>query len=176
MGFFSSLFNSNSKSKGAAQISNSMGEVDREDLACRLIRLRKKMDLISRGESESEAIKKSEVFLKELDRSIALSTPEGTVAVIIHTYMNSLLPALLGSKDLKKDHDFINNHIITEIENHRKIRYPGDDEFPLNIDDYVYYRLKVELLGEFDCTPEERGFDYITVKTLSHSAKGWFRK
>ena len=90
--------------------------------------------------------------------------------------MNSLLPALLGSKDLKKDHDFINNHIITEIENHRKIRYPGDDEFPLNIDDYVYYRLKVELLGEFDCTPEERGFDYTTVKTLSHSAKGWFRK
>ena len=176
MGFFSSLFNSNSKSKGAAQISNSMGEVDREDLACRLIRLRKKMNLISRGESESEAIKKSEVFLKELDRSIALSTPEGSIAIIIHTYMNSLLPAIAGSKDFKKDFDFINNHIITAIEDHRKILYPGDDEFPFNIDDYVYYRLKVELLGEFDCTPEERGFDYITVKTLSHSAKGWFRK
>ena len=81
MGFFSSLFNS--KSKGISQISNSMGVIDREDLACRLIRLRKKMDLISRGESESEAIKKSEVYLKELDRSIALSTLEGSIAVII---------------------------------------------------------------------------------------------
>jgi hypothetical protein len=174
MGFFSSLFNS--KSKGVSQISNSMGVIDREDLACRLIRLRKKMDLISRGESESEAIKKSEVYLKELDRSIALSTLEGSIAVIIHTYMNSLLPALVGSKDLKKDFDLINNHIITAIEDHRKIRYPGDDEFPFNIDDYVYYRLKVEILGEFGCTPEDRGFDYTTVKTLSHSAKGFFRK
>ena len=174
MGFFSSLFNS--KSKGVSQISNSMGVIDREDLACRLIRLRKKMDLISRGESESEAIKKSEVYLKELDRSIALSTLEGSIAVIIHTYMNSLLPDLVGSKDLKKDFDLINNHIITAIEDHRKIRYPGDDEFPFNIDDYVYYRLKVEILGEFGCTPEDRGFDYTTVKTLSHSAKGFFRK
>ena len=174
MGFFSSLFNS--KSKGVSQISNSMGVIDREDLACRLIRLRKKMDLISCGESESEAINKSEVFLKELDRSIALSTLEGSIAVIIHTYMNSLLPALVGSKDLKKDFDLINNHIITAIEDHRKIRYPGDDEFPFNIDDYVYYRLKVEILGEFGCTPEDRGFDYTTVKTLSHSAKGFFRK
>ena len=65
MGFFSSLFNS--KSKGISQISNSMGVIDREDLACRLIRLRKKMDLISRGESESEAIKKSEVFLNKVN-------------------------------------------------------------------------------------------------------------
>ena len=176
MGFFSSLFNSNSKSKDTSQISNSMGVVDREDLAYRLIGLRKKMDLISRGVPESEALKEAKNYLSELDPSVALSSPEGTVAVIIHTYMNSLLPALSDSKDLKKDHDFMNNHIITEIENHRKIRYPGDDEFPLNIDDYVYYRLKVELLGEFDCTPEERGFDYTTVKTLSHSAKGWFRK
>ena len=63
MGFFSSLLNS--KSKGVSQISNSMGVIDREDLACRLIRLRKKMDLISRGESESEAIKKSEVYIED---------------------------------------------------------------------------------------------------------------
>ena len=40
----------------------------------------------------------------------------------------------------------------------------------------VSYEIYMELLGEFDCTPEERGFDYITVKTLSHSAKGFFRK
>jgi hypothetical protein len=178
MGIFSTLFNSIFKAKNYSQLSNSLGIVKREDLAIRLVGLRMKLVLMNSGTPESDAHKKAKNYVKETfsqNPSKALSTLEGSVAVIIHTYMNSLAQ-LHDSPDLKQDSDFINKHIITEIENHRKILYPGDDEFPLNISDYVYYRLRIELLGEFNCTPEERGFDSKTVKILSDSAQGFFLK
>jgi hypothetical protein len=171
MGFFGSVF------KSVFKVENNPSGIDRVDLAIRLIGMKKKLDLVRKGISEPDALAQAKEYIQPLFKNPekALSTTEGTIAIIIHTYMNSLAP-LQGSSSLAKDFDNINKHIITEIENHRKALYPGDDEFPLNIDEYVYYRLGIEILAEFKCAPGKLGFDYTTVKTLSHSAKGFFLK
>ena len=158
--------------------------MNRNELIIKLIGLRISLGLQGDGLSKTEADRLAQSEIQSLynNPEVALSTPEGSIATIVETYVNSLLPYMsslggVGSDaETKSRFKKANDNIINQIENHRKTLYPGDDTFPNDIDDYVYYRLSVELAAENNGTPKGRGLSKATVKKLTHSAKAAYMR
>jgi hypothetical protein len=154
-------------------------QMKKTDLIIALIRIRLTRAAQSEGLSKEVAEAKADAFLnqQQIGTTTAMSTPEGTIATIAETYINSIGKAMVdaGVKDdspnYQAEFKLANDYIIGQIENHRNKIYPGDYNYPKDIDSYVYYRLKVEMAAAQGLAPEDIGLDQATVKVLTHTAK-----
>ena len=156
----------------------------RTDLVLNLIKLRLKRLARSEGATDSEAEARVIAFLKsqDLEGMTFLATPEGSIVTIVETYVNSIGQWMLDS-GLKSDSPNFNAEfkranalVIDEIERRRSIIQPGSSSYPKDIDEYVFYRLGVEIRFTHGVEPEVLGFDKKTVKILTHTAKRQFAR
>ena len=159
--------------------------MNKNELIIKLIGLRISLGLQSSGMSKDLANKQAREGIQKLYNTPeqVLGTEEGTIVTIIETYMNSLLPYLvaLGGEnqdggELDSNFQKANDDIISQIENHRNIRCLGAANYPKNIDDYVYYRLSLELKTEKNSNMDDIGLTNEVVKKLTHSAKGSYMR
>lgn len=136
---------------------------------------------VNLGFSEQEATKKAEEeFLRaNIALSDALGLPEGGIVTIVETYVTSM-KAAGGWPWRGSDQSFTysTKEIIKGIENHRSATcvagisdYPDD-----NIDDYVYYRMNLELPAAFHKSAADYGLDMETTKKLTAAAKSHISK
>ena len=159
--------------------------MNKNELIIKLIGLRMSLGLQSSGMPKDLANKQAGEAIQKLYDSpdLMLGTEEGTIVTIVETYTNSLVPYLeaLGGKNQdsgEPDSNFkiANDDIISQIENHRKIRHPGLPDYPKDIDEYVYYRLSLEVKAEKNSSLDEIGLTNEIVKKLTHSAKGSYMR
>lgn len=156
--------------------------MNKTDLIISLIRIRLTRAAKAEGLSKEEAEAKADAFLRQqqIGGSTALSTPEGSIATIVETYMNSIGKAMVDSGLTEDSPNFdsefrrANDYIIGAIEGHRSKMHPGASNYPKDIDGYVFYRLKIEMAAVQGIKPEDIGLNPETVKVLTHTAKAHF--
>ncbi len=122
--------------------------------------------------SNDECIDFAEQKLEELGINSfnALNTPEGSILSIIETYLKNVAGRCieLGGPDYFKQ---ANDDVIKGIEKHRSLLVKGESNYPLDIDEYVFYRIRLELKYAKNCEPEDIGLDKPIVIAIAHTAK-----
>lgn len=147
--------------------------MNKGDLAVGLAQLRLTRLAESQGNSASESKLIAERTLRDggLAKVKMLGTPEGSIITIVETHLNYVTKRCV---DLGGREHFpqANREAISAIEAHRsRFGAGGLPSYPLDIDEYVFYRIGLEIRHEFGCSPEQLGFDKQTTKVLTHTAK-----
>lgn len=101
----------------------------------------------------------------------ALSMPEGTIVSIVESYLQFVARETVrlgGSEHFSQ----ASTDVISAIESHRSaMGAKGSSNFPKTIDEYVFYRVKLELYAAYGKDAADFGLDELTVKELTHTAK-----
>lgn len=126
------------------------------------------------GCSNSEATKIviEEFAANPIRPSSAPGLPEGGIVTIVDTYLKSMQAA--GGWPWMGDvqsFEAANLQAIQKIEKYRNLICKGQPNYPKRLDDYVYYRMKIELPGVFGKSADDYGMNKETTAHLVHNAK-----
>ena len=145
----------------------------KNELAVALVKIRMSRLAESQGHSPDEAKAIAEDTIRQggISGMKAMATPEGSILTIVETHLKYIAKrcAELGGAN---HFDQANTEALAVIESHRsRFGAKGTSNYPKDIDDYVYYRINLEIRNQFGCSPEEMGLDKQTTKVLTHTAK-----
>lgn len=148
--------------------------MNRNELSAALTKLRMTRIAESQGHSPEDAKTIAEdAILRQggVSGIKAMGTPEGAIVVIVETYLRKV--ASRGVELGGPEHfTQANNEAIAAIESHRSaFGAKGTSNYPKDIDDYVYYRINLEMQHQFGRSADSMGLDRETVKILTHTAK-----
>lgn len=145
----------------------------KNELAVALTRLRMCRLAESQGHSPDEAKAMAENAIRQggISGMKAMATPEGSIVTIVESHLQYIAKRCveLGGADYFAQ---ANNEALAAIEAHRsRFGAKGLSTYPKDIDDYVFYRINLEIRDQFGCSAEEMGLDKQTTKMLTHTAK-----
>ncbi|MCK9516226.1 MAG: CFI-box-CTERM domain-containing protein [Ottowia sp.] len=145
----------------------------KNELAVALTKLRMTHLAESQGHSADEAKAMAEDAIRQggISGMKAMATPEGSIVTIVESHLQYIAKRCveLGGVD---HFDQANAEALAAIEAHRsRFGAKGLNTYPRDIDDYVFYRISLEIREQFGCGPEEMGLDKQTTKMLTHTAK-----
>ena len=147
--------------------------MDKYELAVILTKMRIAHFAESQGHSPEDARSMAHDAIRQggISGIMAMATPEGAIVTIVESYLQFIAKRCLelGSAD---HFEQANDEAITKIEAIRSLTgAKGLASYPKDIDDYVYYRVNLEIQHEFGCSADSRGLDRQTAKMLTHTAK-----
>lgn len=144
----------------------------KNELSIALTKLRMSRLAESQGHSSDEAKAMAENAIREggVSDMMAMATPEGSIVTIVETYLWFTRRSVeLGGPD---HFEQANDEALAAIEAHRSnFCTKGLSTYPKNIDDYVFYRINLEIRDKIGCDAEEIGLDKQTTKMLTQIAK-----
>lgn len=145
----------------------------KNELAVALTKLRMTHLAESQGHSSEEAKAIAENAIRQggVSGMMAMATPEGSIVTIVESYLQYIAKRCveLGGTD---HYDQANAEALAAIEAHRsQVVAKGLNNYPKDIDDYVFYRIDLEIRDQFGYGPEAVGLDRQTTKMLTHTAK-----
>jgi len=145
----------------------------KNELAVALTKLRMTRLAESQGHSpeEAKAIAEDAILQGGISGMKAMATPEGSIVTIVESHLQYIAKRCvqLGGPDHFAQ---ANDEALAEIEAHRsRFGAKGLSNYPKGIDDYVYYRINLEIQDQFGCSAEAMGLDRQTTKMLTHTAK-----
>lgn len=136
----------------------------KELVRVRMVRLN--VDQFGASEAEGEEITAQTLRDSGLEGPqadlVAMSLPEGALVHMVETFMNS-------RADLERkgyDRQTCNNASIELIENHRKKSFGGLPVYPTNLEDYVIYRLGLEVQHQQGRPAEDIGLHDPLVRMM----------
>lgn len=147
--------------------------MNKNELATALTKLRMARLAESQGHSaeEAKAIADDTIRQGGISGMKAMATPEGSIVTIVESHLQYIAKRCV---DLGGPDHFTqaNNEAIAAIETHRsRFGAKGLPSYPKDIDDYVYYRINLEIQDQFGCSADSMGLDRQTTKILTHTAK-----
>ena len=147
--------------------------MNKNELAAALTKLRMARLAESQGHSAEEAKSIAEDTIRQggISGMKAMATPEGSIVTIVESHLQYIAKRCveLGGPDHFTQ---ANNEAIAAIEAHRsRFVAKGPATYPKDIDDYVYYRINLEVQDQFGCSADSVGLDRQTTKILTHTAK-----
>ncbi|MFZ3223132.1 MAG: CFI-box-CTERM domain-containing protein [Rugosibacter sp.] len=147
--------------------------MNKNELATALTRLRMARLAESQGHSAEQARAIADDTLRQggVSGLKAMATPEGSIVTIVESHLQHIAKRCveLGGPDHFTQ---ANNEAIAAIEAHRsQFGAKGLPSYPKDIDDYVYYRINLEIQDQFGCNADSMGLDRQTTKMLTHTAK-----
>lgn len=145
----------------------------KNELVVALTKLRMTHLAESQGHSSDEAKAMAEDAICQggISGMKAMATPEGSIVTIVESHLKYIAKRCveLGGAD---HFDQANAEALAAIEAHRsRFGAKGLSNYPRDIDDYVFYRINLEIRDQFGCGSEEMGLDKQTTKMLTHTAK-----
>lgn len=145
----------------------------KNELAVALTKLRMSRLAESQGHSpeEAKAIAENAIRQGGINGMKAMATTEGSIVTIVESHLQYIAKRCveLGGVDHFAQ---ANDEALAVIETHRsRFGAKGLSTYPKDIDDYVFYRINLEIRDQFGCAAEEMGLDKQTTKMLTHTAK-----
>jgi hypothetical protein len=105
----------------------------------------------------------------------ARATPDGALVTNAESYVRVLSArGCLNGNTSDLTLARVNNEAIMSIEQHRRKRWPGISDFPVELGDYNYYRTRIEVMAEFGIEPEQMGLDRETIRAMTKIALVFF--
>lgn len=145
----------------------------KNELAIALTKFRMARLAESQGHSpdQAKAIAENAILQGGINGIKAMATWEGSIVTIVESYLQYIAKRCveLGGADHFAQ---ANDEGLAAIEAHRSsFGAKGLSSYPKDIDDYVFYRINLEIRDQFGCDAEKMGLDKQTTKMLTHTAK-----
>lgn len=114
-----------------------------------------------------------------------IATPEGGIVSIVETFFKLYVPEMRADPDLTKKRlpadeserrdRAILTRIFAAIENHRSRFYPGTTDYPIDLKEYVAYRIEIEMAALHRIEASSMGLDRETVHQMVDDAATFFK-
>lgn len=138
--------------------------------------VRLNVDQLGLSEFDAEAIAEKTLRENGLEGPqkdlVAMSLPEGVIVHIVETYLRSHADLEEKGYDKKK----CNEASLELIENHRKATFGGHSSYPAALEDYVVYRLGLDIRHQHGRAPEDMGLSDPLVRQMVQVTIGVLRQ
>lgn len=147
--------------------------MDRTEFIKLLMKFRMSRAGTATGMSEQVArIKAEEIVEKQVpDLLTAMGSPDGAIVSMVETYLSFVAPIVRGVFDVDNPPETpafraASTKAINEIEAHRGKIVQGEGSLSERFSDYVYYRIRLEIMHLHGIDSREMGLDSETVTLM----------
>ena len=159
--------------------------MDKTDLTISLIRMRLVNGSVECGMSIGEAAIAAETFLKNnglygwMRKSKIAGCPESSIVTNVETYFHLVIRAAMSSygtpAQVDTDGGAVAGQAIDAIEQHRSQFLGGQQHYPRNLYDYIWYRLETEMPTTHNMRPEDMGLSQDIVRSMTEKCIDYWK-